>query len=94
MLQLKTLLLYAILFATSILAYPGDQYDDKGKEKYCLTDREAYDIVQRWVSFFQRGFDPAVAERTLAEDFIAQSGGLNFLFGRDVRCAHTTYFLE
>ncbi|KAJ9654808.1 hypothetical protein H2201_008933 [Coniosporium apollinis] len=90
MLNLKSLLLYVILFATAILAHPGDEYDDKGKGKHCLTDREAYDVLQRWISFFQRGFDPAVAERTLTEDFIAQSGGLNFLTAKDATALTVT----
>lgn len=88
MLNIKRLLFYTLLLACLILAHPQDGSKGKGehKGKGCLTDREAYDIIQLFFSFFEAGFDPSVAERTLTEDFVEQSGGLNFLTGQNVRC--------
>ncbi|EON63029.1 hypothetical protein W97_02255 [Coniosporium apollinis CBS 100218] len=85
MLNIKSLLFYALTLAPLILAHPQDDGKGKGghKGKGYLTDREAYDIVQLFFSFFEAGFDPAVAERTLTEDFVEQSGGLNFPTGQN-----------
>lgn len=81
--NLKSILLRLLLLIAFALAYPsnGGTSGDGG----CLTDQEAYSIIRTWISFFEAGFDPALAEQTLTEDFYEQSGGFNFITAQDVR---------
>ncbi len=73
------------------LARPDDygRHKDRDKGKSCLTYQEANDLVQLLFSFTQPGFDPAVLEGRLTEDFIVQSGGFNFLSGQNVSYDNT-----
>lgn len=83
MLNIKSILLRALLLTALILAYPS--YGGASGNEGCLTDQEAYAIIQKWVSLFQTGLDAAVIEQALTEDFYEQSGGFNFITAQNVR---------
>ena len=80
--RLNTFLLGTFCFATVAISRPSD--GGKGDEVCCLTDHDTYEIIHTFFSFFEAGFDPAVAEATLADDFFEQSGGFNFLTAQPV----------
>jgi len=81
--NIKRILLRLLLLTALVLTYPGG--GGTNGDGGCLTDQEAYAIIQTWISFFQAGFDVAVAEQTLTEDFYEQSGGFNFITAQNVR---------
>ena len=56
-----------------------------GRSDDCISDQEAVDLIHTWASFFQEGFDPEVAEKTLADDFQSFSASQNFIFARNVQ---------
>ena len=89
MLTMKHILVYVLPLAAVVLARPGD--GDKGEGKGCLTDQDAYAIIQTFTSFFEAGFDPAIAEQSLTDDFFEQSGGFNFITAQPV-CVFTAWF--
>lgn len=84
MLSTKSILLHSLLLAGLVLANPSD--GGTNEDAGCLTDQEAHAIIQTWISFFQAGFDPTVAQQVLSEDFYEQSGGFNFITAQNVRC--------
>jgi hypothetical protein len=86
MLNMKHILVYVLPLAALVLARPGDGGGGEGNG--CLTDQDAYAIIHTFISFFEAGFDPAIAEQSLTEDFFEQSGGFNFITAQPV-CVFT-----
>ncbi|MCJ1255509.1 hypothetical protein MMC24_003325 [Lignoscripta atroalba] len=72
------LLLLTITHATTTADGRHDREDRHG----CLTDQQAQKILYRWISFFEK-IDPAIADKTLTDNFQEYTASINFLFGKD-----------
>lgn len=73
-----------LIFSTNVAAVPhGDDHHGGYNRPRCLTDDQADDILTRWIWLFVK-IDPAVAKRTIADNFVLMDDDTDFLEGKPI----------
>lgn len=90
MVRLGSLLSIALLPLTLVTASPTAELETRHDKHACISDREAKDLLNTYVSLFT-DIRPDVARDLLVPNFQEFSASINFLFGQSVSTALTPH---